>query len=137
MSVAMGMGYTGVYPQSGQRHRDAAATDNERTYALFMHLAGLAAFVVAVPIAPTLIMWAIKKDKSPYLDDHGREALNAQISYLIYFLACLALTPITCGVAAVGMAAMPIAAIVFTILAAISASRGDYHRYPITLRFIH
>lgn len=135
MSVAMGMGYTGVHPQSSQRHRDAAATEAERTYALFMHLAGLATFIIAIPIAPTLIMWAIKKDKSPYIDDHGREAINAQISCVLYMLALAALTPLTCGVAAVGLVALPIMAVVFTILAAIAASRGEYHRYPITIRF--
>lgn len=136
MSVAMSMGYTGVHSQPFTRLRDAAATDGERTYALFTHLAGLLGYVIFVPVVPTLIMWAIKKNESPFIDDHGREAMNAQLSYLIYWLGCLALAPMTCGVTSVGLGVLPIAAIVFVVLAAINASKGEFHRYPITLRMI-
>mgnify|MGYP000364082610 CR=1 FL=1 len=137
MSVAVGMGYTGFYPNSTSKVRDPGVSEGQRTYTLFLHLAGLLGFIVAVPIVPTVIMWAIKKDESGFVDDHGREAMNAQISYLIYTLGFAALTPITCGVSLAAAAAMPVVAVVFTILAAISASRGEYHRYPATIRFIH
>lgn len=137
MSVAAGMGYAAYYPPPAARHRDAAATDSERTYTLFMHLAGLLGFVVFVPVVPTLIMWAVKKERSPFIDDHGREAMNAQISYLIYTLGLMAISPLTCWVSLAAAGLMPIAALVFTILAAVSASKGEYHRYPATLRMIH
>lgn len=137
MSIAIGMAYAGVQPKTSTRHRDTSATEGQRTYALFMHLAGLLGFVVAVPVVPTVIMWAIKKDESPFIDDHGREAMNAQISYLIYALGLAALAPMTCGVAFAPLVVLPVVALVFSILAAINASKGEFHRYPMTLRFIH
>ncbi len=137
MSVAAGMGYAAYYPSPAARHRDPEATESQRTYTLFLHLSGLLGFIVVIPVVPTLIMWAIKKNDSPFIDDHGREAMNAQISYIIYTLALLAVSPITCGVTLAMAAAMPVVAILFTILAAINASRGEYHRYPATIRFIH
>lgn len=136
MSVAVGMGHTAFAASGWANHRDAAATESERTYALFVNLAGLAGFV-SVPVVPTLVLWAIKKGDSPFIDDHGREAMNAQISYIIYALAMAALAPITCGVTLAGLAVLPIVAIVCVIRAAIAANRGEYHRYPITLRLIH
>lgn len=136
MAVAVAMGYVGQNQGSFSPQRDAAATEAQRTYALFMHLAGLLGFV-SVPVVPTLIMWAIKKGESPYLDDHGREAMNAQLSYIIYALGLGALAPITCGITIPLLIALPVAAIIFTIVAATRANRGEYHRYPITLRMIH
>lgn len=137
MFVTATMGYAGVQPESKTRHRDPTVTEGQRTYTLFLHLSGLLGFIVVIPIVPTLIMWAVKKDESPFVDDHGREAMNAQISYLVYALGFAALTPITCGVGLAAAAVMPVVAVVFTILAAIAASRGEYHRYPATIRFIH
>lgn len=137
MSVAIPMGYAGHYPPPAGRWRDPAVTDSERTYALFTHLAGLLGFIAFIPVAPTLIMWAIKKDRSPFIDDHGREAMNAQISYLLYTLGLFAIAPVTCGTTGLVALAMPVGAVVFTVLAAINASRGEYHRYPATIRFFH
>lgn len=131
------MAYPDFYPRPFTRATDAHAADSERTYALFMHLAGLLGYIIMVPVVPTLVMWAIKKNESPYIDDHGREAMNAQISYLIYWLGCLALAPVTCGITAAGLGLLPIAALVFVILASINASKGQFHRYPITIRMIH
>lgn len=137
MFATVTMGYAGVQPESTPRYRDQTVGEGQRTYTLFMHLAGLLGFIVAVPIVPTVIMWAIKKDESGFVDDHGREAMNAQISYLIYTVGFAALSPLTCGVSLAAAAVMPVVAVVFTILAAIAASRGEYHRYPATIRMIH
>lgn len=115
------------------RFADPDATSSERTYAVLMHLSLLAAHVL-VPILPLAIMWIIKRKESPFIDDHGREAMNFQISLLIYFVAGTLLTVV--GIGVLIMLATWALGIVGMILAAVAANRGEFYRYPATLRLI-
>jgi uncharacterized Tic20 family protein len=114
---------------------DPSARESERTYALFLHLTLLLVHF-AVPIVPALIMWLIKRDQSPFIDDHGREALNFQISLVIYAIVGGVLIP-ACGMGVLLIAAAYALGIVGMVLAAVAASRGEYFRYPATIRFLH
>ena len=109
-----------------------------RLWAMFCHLAGLAGFVVPVIlsgiIAP-LIIWQIKKDDSPFIDEHGKEALNFQISIGIYALVSLLLIPVFC-IGAFLLTAVGIFNLVFLLIAAIKANNGFHYRYPLCIRFI-
>jgi hypothetical protein len=84
-------------------------------------------------LAP-LIVWLLKRGDSPEIDAHGKEALNFQISMLIYNVIagvfCLVL---------IGFLLLPLLWVlnaVFVIIAAIKASDGELYRYPMTIRFI-
>jgi uncharacterized Tic20 family protein len=114
---------------------DPHATEWERTYAMFTHLA-LISIHFGLAVVPTLIMWLIKRDKSPYVDDHGREALNFQLSLLLYALIALVMTLITCGAGVVLYIPIYILGITGMILAAVAANKGQYYRYPMTIRFL-
>jgi uncharacterized Tic20 family protein len=115
---------------------DPDAAEWERTYATFTHLS-LLAFHILMPVLPALVMWLIKRDRSPFVDDHGREAVNFQLSLVLYTAVAIPLALLTCGagfllwvpVYALGMVGM--------ILAAIAAHKGQYYRYPVTIRFLH
>ena len=112
-----------------------APGDGERTYAMFTHLSSFLGYLVGplVIIAP-LVMWLIKKDESAYISDHGREAVNFNISLWIYMFVAGLLT-----LACVGYVMLPalfVFNIVIVIIAAIRANSGAYYRYPITMRFI-
>src|SRR5688572_15184835 len=87
---------------------DPHATEGERVYTMFLHLTMIVA-LVWVPVVPALIMWLVKKDRSPFIDDHGREALNFQFSLLCYAVAAIVLT---CGVGIVLLVPIYILAIV-------------------------
>jgi uncharacterized Tic20 family protein len=113
---------------------DAHATEGERTYAMFTHLA-LIAIHFGVPLIPTLVMWLIRREKSPFIDDHGREAMNFQISLFIYAIGCFVLGLITCGVGMVLWIPLYVLGIGGMILAAMAANKGEYYRYPMTIRF--
>lgn len=121
---------------------DPDATSDERTYALFMHLSLLAHIPLSLlAIIIPIIMWSVKKDESPFLDDHGREAVNFQITLIIYsVLFAILAVPIgflTCGVGFL-LAFFPyILGLVGMIKAAIAANRGEFYRYPMNIRFIH
>jgi uncharacterized Tic20 family protein len=106
-----------------------------RMWAMFCHLAGLAGFLPVAPvlgniIAP-LVIWQIKKDDFAFVDEQGKEAVNFQISILLYaILLCF-----TC----VGIALLPAVCIfdvVFLLIAAVKANNGEHYRYPLTIRFI-
>jgi uncharacterized Tic20 family protein len=81
-----------------------------------------------------LIIWLIKKDEYAIVDDQGKESLNFQISITIYFI----IAGILCFVL-IGFVLLPLLAIggiVLVIIAATRAYKGEYYRYPYTIRFI-
>jgi len=122
------------------RFVDEAAPGEERTYSLYLHLVGLLSLAsLPVPVAGlvgTLIMWRIKHDASPYLDDHGREAVNFQISVLLYGVVLTVLIIPTLGLAAFGHLAVVVLSLVGCIRGAMAANRGEFYRYPMTVRFL-
>ena len=121
--------------QEGQTGEEVSK--DARMWAMFCHLAGLAGFVVPVIlsgiIAP-LIIWQIKKDDHPFIDEHGKEALNFQISMGIYAFVSFLLVFVCIG--AFLLAAVEIVNIVFLLIAGIKANKGQHYRYPLCIRFI-
>ena len=106
-----------------------------RTWAMFCHLGALAGYIIPFGniIAP-LVIWLIKKDESPFVDDQGKESLNFQISITIYALVALLLTVIVIGFFL--LLAVGIFALVMVIIAAVKANDGEKYRYPLCIRFI-
>lgn len=107
----------------------------ERTYAMFMHLTLALVHAFPVPVVPALVLWLIKRHESPFIDDHGREALNFQISLLIYALCLVPIGLLTCGVGVILFLPLYALGIVGLVLGAVAAHRGEYFRYPMTCRF--
>jgi len=118
---------------------DEHAHEGERTYATFNHLIGLLSLFDNIFFGPigAAIMWRIKKNESPFLDDHGREAVNFQLSLLLYFFGLsVVLGVVTFGLALplimIGVAALRL---IGCIRGAMAAHRGEYYRYPMCIRF--
>ncbi|MFQ6115959.1 MAG: DUF4870 domain-containing protein [bacterium] len=107
----------------------------ERTWATLCHLGALAGFIIPFGniIAP-LVIWLVKKDESPFVDDQGKESLNFQISMTIYFLVAVLLVLILIGIPL--LIVLGIFEIVMVVIAAVKASNGEKYRYPVTIRFI-
>ena len=108
-----------------------------RTWAMLCHLGGLGVYIVPTVghlLAP-LIIWLIKKDESPFVDDQGKEALNFQISITIYALVALLLTLIVIGF--VLLLVIGIFDLIMMIIAAVKANDGEKYRYPLCIRFIN
>lgn len=128
---------TGANNAASGRYVDAMVPEAQRTYGLFTHLAGLLSLLdlsLAGPIA-TLIMWRIKAKESSFLDDHGREAMNFQISLVLYSIVGAMLTPVL-GLGLVVLFGVWVLRLVGCIRGAIAANRGEYYRYPMCIRFI-
>lgn len=113
---------------------DPRATQFERNYALAMHLT-LLGFHLLVPVVPVLVLHLLKKNESPFIADHGREALNFQLSILLYAIVS-ALLVVVFGLGILLGTATYVLAIVGCILAAVSAHSGRYYRYPACIRFL-
>lgn len=116
---------------AGGKRVVAEFDSGRRVYALFNHLV----FVLApIPLVPQLIMWLIKKDESEFLDDHGKEAVNFQITLFIF--AAVSGLLVIVGIGLVFLMLLPWYGIICTIFAAVAAGKGEYFRYPMTIRFI-
>lgn len=136
MQAAVQMPYQSPDQEIPERVHDSLATSEERTYALFLHLLLLGNFV-GLPIISLVVqiaMWLAKRKESPFIDDHGREAINFHLSLLLWGLIA-ALTFILC----IGI---PLAIVVFIlsiacpILMAVRTNNGEFVRYPMTFRFL-
>lgn len=121
---------------------------SHRNWAVATHLA---AFLVFTPvpfgnIVGPLIVWLIKKNDSPLIDEHGKEAVNFQISLSLYLLIAAAVTVGLCFLL-VGFLLIPLLILlaillpvlgtIFCIIAATKASDGVPYRYPMTLRLVN
>jgi uncharacterized Tic20 family protein len=113
-----------------------------RMWAMFCHLAGLAGFVIPVVISgiiAPLVVWLVKKEEHPFIDEQGKEAVNFQISMSLYTLIGCIVCVITC----IGLVLIPVFVLivyiidlVLLLIAAVKANNGEHYRYPICIRFI-
>lgn len=107
----------------------------ERTWGMLCHLSALAAFIFPLGnIFGPLIVWLVKKDESPFIDDQGKESLNFQISFTIYCIFAAILTVIFIGI--ILLIALGIAFLILVIIASVKANEGEEFRYPFTIRLI-
>lgn len=107
----------------------------ERTWALIAHLSALAGFIVPFGhIIGPLVVWLIKKDESPFVDDQGKEAINFQISMTLYAVIAAILILVVIGIFL--LIGIGILDIVLVIIAAVKANAGEKFHYPLTIRFI-
>ncbi len=120
-----------------QAQGGAEVTKEARTWAMFCHLAGLCGFILPFVgnIVGPLILWQLKKDEYPFVDQHGKEALNFQLSMTIYGLVSMVLIAAFC-IGAFLLAAVVIVDLVFLLVAGVKANNGLYYRYPLTIRFV-
>jgi uncharacterized Tic20 family protein len=108
-----------------------------RMWGMLCHLISLSGYITGLGyILGPLIIWLIKKEEFPFVDDQGKESLNFQLTILILAIAASVLTVITCGVGGILLAAIGIVQIIFVILASVAANNGEYYRYPFNFRFI-
>ncbi|MFD0894945.1 DUF4870 domain-containing protein [Luteolibacter ambystomatis] len=113
------------------------STEEERTMGLLCHL-----LPIFTGFLGPLILWLVRKDQSRYIDHHGREALNFQITKLIYLFSGGALMILLMFLGGIGIVLFPVLFIVAIlmlvaeIMAAIAANRGEWYRYPCCIRVL-
>ena len=108
---------------------------DERQWGMFAHLSSLVGFIIPLGnfLGP-LVVWLIKKDTMPFVDDQAKEALNFNITVLIAAIVSGMLTLILIGFLL--LVVVGIAWLVLSIMAGLKANEGVAYRYPFTLRLI-
>lgn len=67
--------------------------NHHKNIATFIHLSTFSRFIIPFGnIIGPLILWVVNKDKSPFIDAHGKQIINFQISILLYCLIIGAIT---------------------------------------------
>jgi len=114
----------------------STSSPDVRTWNVLCHATALAGFFVpwAGHILGPLIVWLVKRNDSPEIDEHGKESLNFQISMLIYNVIAGVLCLVLIGFVILGI--LHILNLVLVIIASIQASEGKFYRYPLAIRLI-
>ena len=138
--------------------------NNQNTNAFLIHISAFAGYLFPLgSIITPLILWQTLKERSPFLDEHGKEAVNFNISYSLYiFILGLSFIPFFFGRIFNGFDGIDIdfggyhghgglfgifgfASIVsivalikvaLIIIAAMKANKGEMYKYPLTIKFI-
>jgi uncharacterized Tic20 family protein len=116
--------------------RGAALTPEERTWGMLAHLSAFAGLVLPFlgnAIGP-LLVWLVRREHSEFVDSEAKEALNFNISVLLGWVLCGALTLVFVGFL-LGLVLF-VYWIVATIVAGIKSGEGVAYRYPFCLRII-
>ena len=105
-----------------------------RKWAMLCHFAAF--FWLLVPmvgnVIAVLLVWQLKKDSDPFIDEQGKEALNFQITYSVAMMVCGALAWVLIGFPL--MILVGAVAFVLTIIAGVKANEGQHYRYPFCWR---
>lgn len=112
-----------------------ATSKQQCLWAALAHLSALASYLIPFGnFAGPLIVWWLKKDAMPFVDDQGKEALNFQITLLI--IAAVVAVTLCTPIGFVLAPLLAVYAVVMSIIAGVKASQGIVFRYPLTLRLV-
>lgn len=108
---------------------------DERTWAMFCHLSAFAGCIIPFGnIIGPLIVYSVKRQEYPLVEDQGKEVLNFQITLSVAMIISLVLALAVIGIFLA--IAVGIVGLVFTVIGALKANNGEYYRYPFNVRFI-
>ena len=119
----------GQVPAYGQTAQAPVSPSDARMWSLFAHLGGLLTTFVA-----PLVIFLIYKDRDPFIRRHAVQALNFQIIIAIgYFISSLLMAVL------IGFLTYPlffILSVVFSIIAAMAANKGEEYTYPLVPQMV-
>ncbi|QVQ53610.1 DUF4870 domain-containing protein [Spiractinospora alimapuensis] len=102
---------------------------DEQFLAVVCHVGGLLLSVV-VP----LVAYLLKREESAFVRHHATEALNFQITVLVAGAVAMALTVFPVGIPL--LVVVVLVDLVLCVLAALAGNRGEWYRYPVSLRLV-
>ncbi|MGI9666925.1 MAG: DUF4870 domain-containing protein [Acidimicrobiia bacterium] len=90
-----------------------------------------------------LVIWLIKRNDDPFVEDQSREALNFQLTLFAYFVVAMALMiagifvhGAVVAVAIIAFIGLAIFGLIFTIVGGVQSAQGRLYRYPANIRFV-
>ena len=114
---------------------DGPIGDDDRMWAMCCHLSALLGYLLPFGqlIGPAVV-WMAKRERSGFVDAHGREALNFQISVMLYTVVALIACFVLIGFLL--LFALVLFHVAMTLYASLRAQQGDAVRYPMALRVL-
>ena len=115
--------------EASEPEATTAPSRDDCNMGMLCHLLSLFANVLG-----PLIIWLMKKDESEYVNYHGIQAINFQITMIIVYFLCVPLVFVF-----IGLAILPIAVLlnmVFSVIAAMAAQKGERYEYPFSFKFL-
>lgn len=114
---------------------DNALSKDERLWGMLCHLSSFAFFIFPFGnVIGPLIIWMIKKEEYPFVDEQGKESLNFQISVSIYAIICAFLIIVLIGIAL--LIGLFLVSFILVVIASIKANDGQSYKYPFTINLI-
>jgi uncharacterized Tic20 family protein len=134
---------------------------DERTWGTLTHLGGIIGSLVLPSVGNilgALIIWLVKRNEYTFVDDQGKEALNFQITISIANAALGIISAISMGfwsfnsiffhrgdfnfnltdisILGGGYGILWLLNVIFSIIGAVKASKGEAYRYPVSWRIV-
>lgn len=120
------------------------ASGDQQTWRVLAHASAFIQLLGIPSVVGPLVVWLIRRD-DPLVEPHAREALNFQLSLLIYFIAGVVLAFVA-ALTIVGLVltvfiiialiALFLLELIFALLGTLAASRGELYTYPLNLNLI-
>ena len=123
-----------------QRHKSKLrnaplSEEEENKWAMWAHISTFSNAIVPLGnfIGP-IVIWQLKKNESEFVADQAKEALNFQITLMIYIVISILLVFIFIGVFLI--IGLVLFSLIIVIVAGVRANNGEYYRYPMCIRLI-
>lgn len=105
------------------------ATADDKNMAMLIYLLGIFTGFIG-----PLILWLIKKEQSPFINDQGKEVLNFQITTILAMIVSIILIFVVIGIFL--YFGVIIAYLVLMIIGLLKAKEGIAYRFPFALRLL-
>lgn len=102
-----------------------------KQWAMLAHLLG-----VLTGFVGPLIIYLVKKDEHPFVEQEAKEALNFHLTMLIGYLISMVVVVVSCGFIFFAPIVPAIISVIFGIIGTLEANKGAPYRYPMTIRMI-
>ncbi|MBO1750707.1 DUF4870 domain-containing protein [Actinotalea sp. BY-33] len=116
-------------PPAGPHGAPGLSDAEVRQWAGLAHLGGILGFL------PSLIIWLVYKDRSGFVAQEAKAALNFQITLLIGYVALNVLGWIIPGVGLL-VPVVWVVGIIFSVLGYQAVNRGQAYKYPFSLELV-
>ena len=119
----------GQAPAYGVQGQQPVSPSDARMWSLFAHIGG-----IFFGFIPSLVIYVIYKDRDPFIRRHSTQALNFQIVATIALIVSAVLRSIWIG-NLTGFATW-VCVVVFSIMGAMAANKGEEYTYPLIPKIV-
>jgi uncharacterized protein len=107
----------------------SGVNQDEKNMGMLLYVLG----IITGFIGP-VILWLMKKDTMPFVNDQGKEVLNFQITVFLCAIVCGILMMVVIGIFLLPL--VMLAYLILMIMGALKAKEGIAYRFPFALRLL-